>query len=641
MNKDFLNSLSPFWFVTDNKGFVLSCSQYFEAKLIINELYTNYLSLKSVYIKNEEKPLESLNNKVLRLTNENEPSFRANLHHFGDNGIFILWPVLNNLEEVTKFNLKKEMAHPCALITDIVVARDMYERNYEKLKEIERERFNKEKFEQFSDIVSSTPSSFMIISREGKIIYINQQGMDLLEIDQFDDKSFINYVDLISNDYHMDFLEYHNKICSGEKLSIVYEIIKGKDNHRWIETYSAPYSLADGTIAHVAISNDIGKRIEQEKELVKQKEINFHASKLNSLGQLAAGIGHEINNPLTIMKGHLNILNKTLSSSGLNDEQTAKNIKNISDSIDRVTKIVKTLQTFSQNDIEKFTETNISKLLEDSINLVEGIFKNENVTFEHNIQNDIKVYASASRLQQALINLFTNAKEAMGVNGGAISISLSGDDNHIELRIIDQGHGIKDDYKDKIFEPFFSTKSVNEGAGIGLSLTNQIIKDHSGEIILEESSAKGSTFLIVLKPYNQQQVSKDNNTIKLQKLNNQKNILVVDDEESIRDVIEIILTEYGHKVTCAENGKVALELLEKENNIFDVLITDIQMPIMNGYELLKRIKVNTLINPYVIVLSGGVNLNLSKDEDGLGNYMDDFIAKPFEESELMDLIKKA
>lgn len=640
MNNDFLNALTPFWFITDNKGFVQSCSKYFENKLIIKELYSNYLNLKNVYIKDQEKLLESLGNKILRFTNKNEPPFRGNFLPYFDNGLFILWPVLSNLEEVKLYNLKEEMSHPCAFITDVIVAKDMYKKSREKLKVIEREKFNKEKFEQFSDIVSSTPSSFIILSKEGKIIYINQQGMDLHKIDGSNVESSINYVDFISHNYKTEFLEYHNKICNGEKLSIVYKIKESKGNHRWIETYSAPYSLGGGTIAHVAISNDITQKIKQEKELARQKEINFNTSKLNSLGQLAAGIGHEINNPLTIMKGHLNLLNKTLSLSGLNNEKYSKNIININNSIERVTRIVETLQIFSKNDLENFTETNISKLIKDSIDLVEEIYKNENVNFEYNIQKDFLVYGSANKLQLALINLFTNAKEAMREKGGLISVSLSDDDNHIQLRIIDQGHGIAEYNKDKIFEPFFSTKSAQEGTGIGLSLTNQIIKDHAGEIILEESSAKGSTFLITLNSYNQQLIDK-NNKKNIEKLDNQKNILVVEDEESIREFIEFILIENGHKVTCAKNGKIALELIEKKGNIFDILITDIQMPIMNGYELLKRIKENNLLTSYIIVLSGGISLNLSKEEDGLGNYINNFIAKPFKEDELIDLIEKA
>lgn len=631
MDKKFLNSLSPFWFVTDELGVVLDCSDYFDRKMELNKPFTEYLTASRVYIKDESQPLLSLENKILRLTHKNEPPFRANLHRMNEQGYFIMWPMLSDLAEVKKFNLKKEMTHPCALVADIIISRDMYQKNLQKLQEIERKKINREKFEEFSDIVSSTPSTFQIFNQDGKIIYTNEQGLDLLGITSLERASKMRIQDFITVEFKDEFDQYHQSVLEGNKHTYRYQIKDLHDQVYWIESYSAPYKLSDGNKAHVAISNDITDKIQQEAELIEQKELSFQAAKLTSLGQLAAGIGHEINNPLAVMKGHLQILNKKTVESN----QRQKSINEINESLDRVVEIVKTLQTFSKLDAGRFEGVDISDALNESIELIQNI--NDKILIEKNIESGILVKGVRGNLQQVFINLLTNAKESMQNNSGKITISLDLQKEKVQLRIKDEGCGIPPENMSRIFEPFYSTKSVNEGAGIGLALSHQVMKDHGGDIIVESSNDRGTCFLISLDAY---QFENSDEEVSLKSSKQSKRILVVDDEESIREVIEIILSEYGHHVICAENGQEALEILKREKDSIDILLSDIQMPVMNGVELLKKIKADDELNPYIIVISGGINLNIDFGENSLDNYIDDFITKPFDEVELIEIINK-
>lgn len=222
-------------------------------------------------------------------------------------------------------------------------------------------------------------------------------------------------------------------------------------------------------------------------ELEKQKRIMLHNAKLASIGELAAGIGHEINNPLAILTGYVETLVKRFEEEdNLDKKEFDKYIDKISKSSKRITAIVQSLRTFSRADTDDIEEFCIIEALEESISMVSEIFQRQGVKIEykHNLKSsNTYITGNRGRMQQVLMNLFANARDATeGQSERLISIKVESSNKILTIHVEDNGQGIEKGIEDKIFDPFFTTKDLNKGTGIGLSLVHNIIKEHNGEV---------------------------------------------------------------------------------------------------------------------------------------------------------------
>lgn len=511
----------------------------------------------------------------------------------------------------------------------------------------ETQKIQESKLNEFSEIMSSTPSCLNIINKNGDLIYMNNQGLDLIEAESLDSVMYASVYDLLAPEYKKSFVEFNEKICSGKNGRLIFEIIALEGTRRWMETFAAPYKLVNGEIGHIAITNDITERIFQEKEHEHQKRLTFHSAKLASLGQLAAGVGHEINNPLAIVKGHATILKKVIEGEEVERGKALRSLSKIDNAVDRVTKIVKGLKTFSRSDVGEFEKINISEMIQDSVDLVREIYINDDIKFKINIDKDYFVNGDKGRLQQVIINLFSNAKDAMGESGGVIELSIFSDADKIIIRVKDSGEGIPKEIRDKIFDPFFTSKSVNEGTGIGLSLSHEIICEHEGNIFLKNTSKQGTTFQIELAcadyKCNVHDITNEKNDEGKEIDKNQYlKIIIADDEEGIRDILEDLVSGFGHQVKTFEDGLAALEYYKENHEDIDVLITDLHMPRMTGPELLREVRGIKSSLTSCLVLSGGTSPSVGGDN--IDHLVDGHIMKPFDddiiEGELLKYLKK-
>lgn len=641
-SKSFLDSLSPFWFIIDPTGLVDLHSDYFVNKLKVGESFLNFFELKKVFIRNQKNMIESLEGKTIRLKCKTMPTFRTTVHRTGDKALLIGWPILEHIKEIKEYGLEKEMTHPAALITDIVIAKDMYRKNFLKLRDMESLKLHADKLSEFSNIVSSTSSSFSIISKNKEVTFINEQGLDFLEVSHIDEVNAQGLDTFIIEEYRDEFMGFHEKIIQGEKSSLIFQIVGKKGTSRWVETFSAPMKLPNGEIGHVAISNDITERVKMEEERENQKKMSFHTSKLASLGQLAAGVGHEINNPMAIIRGNLEMIEKSLLEKEPDKEKVEVCIGKINTSIERVVNIVKGLKVFSRDDLESLEVIDVRQMLQESVDLLQDIYSLEGVNINTNFQANLYTEASYGRLQQVVVNLLANAKDATSKIPNTISVSSKREGNNIEIRVSDKGSGIPVDILDKIFDPFFTTKKVNEGTGIGLSISHQIINDYGGMLVVEKSDEEGTTFLINLKPTDSIDLQDDKNDHQENEEMKTtpfvaKNILVVDDEPDIIDIVSFIVEDRGHNILTAQNGQEAWDIIQDKGDEIDILITDMQMPVMNGHELLKNVSTIKNRNFLRLVISGGVNIDVQALEKE--SLIDGFLAKPFTSEDLIKVIQ--
>ncbi len=237
---------------------------------------------------------------------------------------------------------------------------------------------------------------------------------------------------------------------------------------------------------------------ELEEACAKLKETQkqlIQSTKLNALGELAADLAHEINQPLTVIKG--------LSHSLLRDSpphtQEHEKLKLIAESARRMESVIRHLRVFSRVDAEEFSPIDLNSVIRDAFVMVAEVLKSHSIEVRLSLGPLPPVMGSANRLEQVVINLVNNAKDAME-GGGVLDISTQavdcGGHRLATLAVKDNGCGIPDGVIGKVFDPFYTTKAAGKGTGLGLSISYSIIKEHKGEITVESSPAKGTSFVI-------------------------------------------------------------------------------------------------------------------------------------------------
>ncbi|MDP2690702.1 MAG: ATP-binding protein [Deltaproteobacteria bacterium] len=220
------------------------------------------------------------------------------------------------------------------------------------------------------------------------------------------------------------------------------------------------------------------------------------SSKMTALGELAAGLAHELNQPLTVIKG----LSLSLLRSGEDLPVNREKLQLIADASNRMELIIKHLRVFSRSDSAEMVPVDINDIINDAFVMVRELLVDNGIEAEMDISSLPLIQGSPNRLEQVVINLVTNAKDAMP-GGGRLRIStmplVAGGRKFVRLSIRDSGGGIKKEHLGRIFDPFFTTKEPGKGTGLGLSISYGIIKEHSGDITVE-SSPEGTTFHITL-----------------------------------------------------------------------------------------------------------------------------------------------
>jgi CheY-like chemotaxis protein len=253
----------------------------------------------------------------------------------------------------------------------------------------------------------------------------------------------------------------------------------------------------------------------------------------------------------------------------------------------------------------------------------------------------LETVVDPGQIQQVLLNLIVNAEMEMKLahGKGKLTITTKKSDNTIKICVKDNGPGIKPEVMDKIFDPFFTTRKVGEGTGLGLSLCYGIVAEHKGKIYAESQPGKGATFIIELPVVTEVAPPKPAKPVvkKSQKAVKAR-ILVVDDEQVVRDIVNRVLTGEGHKVETVDNAVNALKKIESQK--YNLILVDIKMPGMNGVELYKRIqKIDKSLARRVVFITGDV---MGADtEKFLSGTKVAHIDKPFNAEQLSREVQRA
>lgn len=435
-------------------------------------------------------------------------------------------------------------------------------------------------------------------------------------------------------------------LSDGLPYSVTFRVGRDNTNFKWVRAHGKGVFDSSGrVIAIQGTCQDISDQKKHEIELDNQKRISQHQSKLASIGELAAGVGHEINNPLAIADGNINKIRKDLQKRAQLTEENRLAFDKYKAASARISNIVQGLRTFARADIDKVAPFDLTGVVAQTLGLLGDIYVKEGIKLIIDIPDQpIFINGNLGRFQQALMNLITNARDAVReVPHPQIGVTLTSSAQLTTVSVTDNGKGIADELKEKIFDNFFTTKAVGKGTGLGLGLSAMIAKEHKGTLDFVSELGKQTTFtltlprmneieLLSLKPKEQPAEQKGAAITELLQ------VLVVDDEDDIRDILKDILEDHKCTVHEAANGIEALEKIHKHQ--YDIIFTDMKMPKMDGPTLLREItSLNLNPKPTLIALTGGVTTDFSKKgSEELSSMIDGFVFKPFEEEQITNIL---
>ncbi len=390
--------------------------------------------------------------------------------------------------------------------------------------------------------------------------------------------------------------------------------------------------------------NLFDKYRDQIEELKSTHSQIVQADKLATLGELTAGISHEINNPLTIASGNSEIIQMILENENpFNQKETLiQAINDVKDSLERIHIIVNNMRSFLHKSEDKKEYCKLADIIKTAKELVGPSFNEGKVMLDIKLQDeDLVGLVNKVKIEQVLINLCKNALDALlsaQTKNPVVTIELikMPKENYLNIVVTDNGPGIPKEIHEDIFSPFFTTKEVGEGTGLGLSICSKIIESHQGAIKLESEKGKGAKFTIKL-PVIEMSSYSQNEILMNQKNRDGKRILVVDNEVQILNILNKFIEDEGHVFVGSTNGQEALRFLESIR--IDLIITDHSMPKMNGSEFSKKVRESGIKCPIYYLTSKKNIEHFNQDKDKYN--VSGLILKPFTREEILETIKLA
>ncbi|MDD3287525.1 MAG: ATP-binding protein [Alphaproteobacteria bacterium] len=437
---------------------------------------------------------------------------------------------------------------------------------------------------RFRSITEAHPVPVLIVAlNKGQVLYASPGAEVLLGLPNGTLTSHFLDRFLTKADERRELLAAMN---AGQEVNLKEFTVTRGDGNALTAALSARRINYQNEVAMVMGLYDLTERKEAESQIAKQQEALQQSEKMAALGGLLAGVAHELNNPLSVVVGQ-----STLLIEGSTEPKVIGRAEKIFKAADRCTRIVKSFLALARRKPPERKPVDINQIINSSLELLGYQFRNENVELKLELEPTLpEVNGDGDQLTQVFTNLELNAAQAMIGWQGKRQVTIRTESHgmgEVLITVMDTGPGIPADIKSRVFEPFFTTKSSKGGTGVGLSLCLNIIESHSGQVVLEDTQDGGATFFITLptitnaqKNQEEQEKSEDHKLPRLR-------ILLVDDEIELAQTLADLLEPEGHEIDLASDGSIALEKLRRKP--FDVIISDLRMPVMDGPGLYAEI----------------------------------------------------
>jgi CheY-like chemotaxis protein len=358
------------------------------------------------------------------------------------------------------------------------------------------------------------------------------------------------------------------------------------------------------------------------------------AQKMETVGRLAGGVAHDFNNLLTVINGYAQFALEELAD----DDPLREMVQEIYDAGLRAAGLTGQLLSFSRRSVVQATSLDLNAVAGQIQKMLERLI-GEDVRLTFNLDPGLwRVRADAGQIEQVLMNLAVNARDAMPGGGTLVlttrNVTTEGD--WVLIEVADTGCGMDETTQQRLFEPFFTTKAPGQGTGLGLATAYGIVAQSGGRIEVSSAVGRGSVFRVYLPRYEGDAGDAIPRSSEVGLVRGTEAILLVEDEESLRRIAERILRTAGYSVVCAANGQEALDIVRAGRDAVDLLLTDVIMPGMNGHELAIEIQ-RTRPGLKVLFASGYLH-DAFPDRMTLGHDFP-FLAKPYSPATLTGAVR--
>ena len=507
---------------------------------------------------------------------------------------------------------------------------------------------------KYRTIIESIEDGYYEIDLEGNITLLNQALGKLLGHLRHDLLG-MNIAGYMSKQSVQQFRESFYSVLAtnqpGKTLEL--ELICKDGESRYAETVvSIVCSDIGEPSGFRGIVHDITGRKLAEKEKTKLETVNRQLQKTESLSRMAGAIAHHFNNQLGVVLGHLEMAIDNLPE----DSKMGKGLTTAMKASHKAAEISSLMLTYLGQTPGKHVSLDLSEVCRQNLLLLQAAAPKK-ITFNVDLQAPGPIIcADANQIQQVLTNLVTNAWEAVGKNQGMISLVVkvassvdliathhfpidwqSQESHYACLEVKDGGLGIEDTEIEKLFDPFFSSKFT--GRGLGLSIVQGIVKAHNGAVTVQSEIGRGSTFRVFFPLFDQEVLQQPDKTVQSFLTESSNTVLLVEDDEMVRDMAKAMLTLMGFKVLSAVDGCEAVAMFRQHLNEINVVLCDLMMPCMDGWETLSVIREMHSSIPVVLTSGHDESTVLAGNHSDLPHHV--FLHKPYRKSELKNALGRA
>lgn len=499
----------------------------------------------------------------------------------------------------------------------------------------------RESEERYRALVDTATDAIITVDMKGRIIFGNVAASALFGYSA-EEMLGRSLAMLMPEKYRREHDLGLARVVSGGEFHVIGKTIEVLGLRKDESEFPMELSLARWQTGNDLFFTGIIRNITERKQI---EEKLIEAQKMDSIGNLAGGIAHDFNNMLAVMMGYSGML--------LMDETNPKRkeyLESVINSGERASKLIRQLLAFGRKGKNLNQAININTLVEEVYAIIERTISKE-ILIEKWLSEDIHaIDGDPTQIMQIILNLCVNAKDAITEDKGMIIVQTKNvivndiiakrypdifPGEYVMFSISDNGCGISEEVRKRIFEPFFTTKKEGavKGAGLGLAVVYGIIRSHKGFIDLKTELGKGTTFYVYLprgeKKYVQEKVAMQ------QVVQGGGTILVVDDEESIREMVNSTLSQLGYSVILAKDGEEGVAIYGERHSEIDAVVLDMRMPKMGGKEAFERMK---LINPDIrAVLCTGFGQN-EQSQEILDLGVKGLLTKPYRINDLSQVI---
>ena len=474
---------------------------------------------------------------------------------------------------------------------------------------------------RYRSLYENSPALIIGLDVEGRIIYANPA---MEEISGYSEKELkgMHFGKLVAPEAYFD----AQRLIKGslDKEVRLQEVHFRTKSGEWKSSAFNSYPIFDSNNQLAGIAG-IGIDITETRRL---NEKLIQSQRMDLLGQMAGGLAHDFNNILMAIYGYSRLLLKE------ENEATKNYAQAIGKGSERASELIKKLLTFSRGEIGKRENFNIKNIIKEVGDLVIPLVPKKVRVELYLPERECYIKGDSGKLHQCLLNLCMNARDAIGDKSGIIRVRLKDSEKkgYLTIEIQDTGHGIPPDIIERIFDPFFSTKKMKKGAGLGLSVAYGVVRSHRGDILVKSRPGEGTTFCIELP----EEPGGKRETIRAEKSsadNKEGKVMIIDDEVLIRGFCDDMLKDQGYSTVQFPNAEDAIEWFAKHGDNVQFAIVDIILPGMDGIEMVERLR--TIRGELkVIWMTGYMSPQLKQPPQD-----DPVLIKPFSPVKLMKAIE--